>query len=247
MSIRSPLAWEVQLQDWLDRLEIEIIDRVGRADPGLYEFLEWYSEEARRYGLRVRPGLASLYWEWTSGEFSPADAARCTHPGSKATAGSHREEVCGRFDQARYEQCRDDFADRLSAEELGRSGAQPLAELGRSGAQPLTELGRSGAQPLAELGRSGAQPLAELGRSGAQPLAELDGALYNGRGLMAEFVWWSAGEWLYLDYLVAAICEFREFWAAGGLPEWQSTRRRRMVAAAKESLSAADEGLEKPS
>jgi hypothetical protein len=177
-----------QVQARLDRMEIELIGRIGDQDPLLYEFLEWYSEESRYFGLRVRPGLTALYWLWTDREIEEESRALCTHPDFEIIARNPYAERCGRFTIERYEDLRDELATHIKHEYL-------------------------------------------------------DGSLYTGRGLMLEFVWWSAGEWLYLGYLVAAICEFREYQGAGMMPDWRRRRRRRLAAAqrraVKELLEAA--------
>ena len=180
-----------QLQARLDRMEIELIGAVGERDPLLYEFLEWYSEESRLFGLRVRPGLAALYWLWTDDELSDEAAQVCTHPNFEIIARSPYEEQCGRFSSERYEDLRDLLATRIAHEYLDGTG---------------------------------------------------QASLYTGKLLMQEFIWWSAGEWLYLGYLVGAICEFREFREAGLMADWRRRRRRRLAAsqrrAIKEALSS---------
>ena len=187
---RSP-----QIQARLDRMEIELIGRIGDQDPLLYEFLEWYSEESRYYGLRVRPGLTALYWLWTDKELDAESQKVCTHPDFEIIARNPYAERCGRFTPERYEMLRDELATHLQHEYL-------------------------------------------------------DGSLYTGRGLMLEFVWWSAWEWLYLGYLVAAICEFREYQAVGMMPDWRRRRRRRLAAAqrraVKEVLEAAASDFDAP-
>jgi len=168
-----------ELQDRLDRMEIGLITTIGEKDPVLYEFLEWFSEECRLFGLRIRPGLAALYWSWADKEIeAEIIAQKCKHP--------EDENSCIRFSRERYYQ---------NATELGRSI-----------------------------------------RYGSY-----DNILYTGVFLLTQFIWWSAGEILYRDYLTSSVCEFIEFKDHGKMPDWLKRRRRRLASsqrrAVKEALS----------
>lgn len=54
-----------QLEARLESLEAEFTNAVINADPGAADFLEWYADEATKYGPQVRRGLAALYYHWT--------------------------------------------------------------------------------------------------------------------------------------------------------------------------------------
>ena len=168
-----------ELQERLDRMEIGLITTIGEKDPILYEFLEWFSEECRLFGLRIRPGLAALYWSWADKELeAQVITQKCEHPENEAS--------CIRFSREKY---------YLNATELGRSI-----------------------------------------RYGSY-----DNILYTGVFLLTQFIWWSAGEILYRDYLTSAVCEFIEYKEHGRMPDWLKRRRRRLASsqrrAVKEALS----------
>jgi hypothetical protein len=151
-----------ELQARLDRLEIDVIDNVRTRAPEVDEFLEWYADEARKYGLPIRPGLAALYWLWArprpNGEI-PLDAIT-------------------------YEALRDHMAENLRGEQL-------------------------------------------------------DSAFLSGRTLVQEFIWWSAGDWPFVDYLLLAIVEFREYRDLNNMPHWRRKKRRRLAAAARKAAKEA--------
>jgi hypothetical protein len=168
-----------ELQERLDRMEIGLITTIGEKDPVLYEFLEWFSEECRLFGLRIRPGLAALYWSWADKEIdAQIITQKCEHP--------EDETSCIRFSRERFYQ---------NATDLGRSI-----------------------------------------RYGSY-----DNILYTGVFLLTQFIWWSAGEILYRDYLTSAVCEFLEYKEHGKMPDWLKRRRRRLASsqrrAVKEALS----------
>ena len=54
-----------ELAERLVRLEGEVIASAVAMDPACADFLEWYAEEARKYGWPIRAGLAALYWTWS--------------------------------------------------------------------------------------------------------------------------------------------------------------------------------------
>ena len=54
-----------QLEARLESLEAEFTNAVINADSGAADFLEWYADEATKYGPQVRRGLAALYYHWT--------------------------------------------------------------------------------------------------------------------------------------------------------------------------------------
>jgi hypothetical protein len=68
------------------------------------------------------------------------------------------------------------------------------------------------------------------------PPAVLDGELLSGRTIVQEFVWWSAGEWLFCHHLVEAIVEFTEHYEAGKMPEWRRRARRRRASARRRAI-----------
>ena len=68
------------------------------------------------------------------------------------------------------------------------------------------------------------------------PVVVLDGEVCTGRTIMQEFVWWSAGDWFRVKYLVLAIRQFREYHAKGGMAEWRRKRRRRIAAARRRMI-----------
>lgn len=150
------------LQARLDRLEVEVIDGVRKKDPDVDEFLEWYADEARKYGLPIRPGLAALYWHWAQ-----------PRPNGEIT-----------LDAFTYEMLRDQLAANLPGEHL-------------------------------------------------------DGDFQSGRAIVREFIWYSAGDWPFVDYLLLAIVEFREYRDLNNMPHWRRKKRRRLAAAARKAAKEA--------
>lgn len=155
-----------ELQSWLDQFQVDTIAVVQGRAPEVDEFLEWYADEARKYGLPIQPGLAALYWLWArprpNGEI-PLDAIV-------------------------YEALRDQMAGNLAG-------------------------------------------------------VTLDNWYHSGRSLMQEFIWWSAGDWPFVDYLLLAIVEFREYRDLGNMPHWRRKKRRRLAAAARKAAKEARSAL----
>jgi hypothetical protein len=59
------------------------------------------------------------------------------------------------------------------------------------------------------------------------PPMVLDGELLSGRTIVQEFIWWSAGEWLFCRHLIEAMDEFVEHYEAGKMADWRRKARRR--------------------
>lgn len=150
------------LQARLDKLEGDVIEHVRSRSPEVDEFLEWYADEARKYGPPIRPGLAALYWLWARPQ-----------PGGEIS-----------LDASSYEVLRDQMAANLPGEHL-------------------------------------------------------DGSFHSGRTLIQEFIWWSAGDWPFVDYLLLAIIEFREYRDLNNMPHWRRKKRRRLAAAARKAAKEA--------
>ena len=149
----------------LDRLEIDLISAVRAKDPGVDDYLEWYGDEALKYGLPVRPGLAALYWWW-----------------------AREKDGQVLLNAATYELWRDQQAASIPGELL-------------------------------------------------------DGHFATGRTIFQEFIWWSAGDWLYADHLVLSAIEYRAYRAAGKMPDWRRRKRRRLAAAARRAAREARAAL----
>ena len=157
------------LQARLDRLEIDLIAAVRGRDPEVDSYLEWYGDEARKYGLPIRPGLAALYWLW----------------------GREKDgEIL--LDELSYEEWRDRLA-------------------------------------------------------GGIPGEILDGNFCTGRTILQEFIWWSAGDWLFADHLLYSIVEYRAYSGAGKMTDWRRRKRRRLAAAARKAAREARAVFASPS
>ena len=68
------------------------------------------------------------------------------------------------------------------------------------------------------------------------PVVVLDSEVCTGRTIMQEFIWWSAGDWPIVKYLITAIKQFRDYHAKGGMAEWRRKRRRRIAAARRRMI-----------
>lgn len=56
-----------ELASWLRQTENDLRNKISINDPLCADFLEWYEDEYNKYGPKIRPGLAALYWSWVSG------------------------------------------------------------------------------------------------------------------------------------------------------------------------------------
>jgi hypothetical protein len=62
----------IELETWLRERDSEVVNEIRAADERLESFLEWYGDEHHKYGRRVSPGVAALYWHWYHAAAPPA-------------------------------------------------------------------------------------------------------------------------------------------------------------------------------